>query len=167
MKKSNYDFWLRYHCGLWIGPLTKNAQKEIRASEFAMHLLIPTQYFEQNIKNTNIVHWDTVKKLANELQVSAEMILLSLYYNMSGSDGPIPWSTRCILLQKIYTALSKTTLEEIINLHQIENMSHLFQVPIEVLLLKYCDLKRAEENLVNPIPDKPKRHFFRIPKYRK
>lgn len=45
MFKNDFNFWLNYHKGEFIGPLTEKQLKEIRACEFAMQLLLPTEIF--------------------------------------------------------------------------------------------------------------------------
>ena len=42
MKQMEYKLWCDYHLGRVDRPFTPDEEREIRANEFAMHLLVPT-----------------------------------------------------------------------------------------------------------------------------
>ena len=48
MFKCDYNLWVDYHSGKINRDLTEDEKKEIRASDFAMHLLVP----EKTLLNT-------------------------------------------------------------------------------------------------------------------
>lgn len=88
MFKSDYDFWLDYHRGTINRELTKKEYSEIRASEFAMHLLIPTKTLLKvcggysNMKNifyeSNSVNSPKIRKLANAFCVPKEVMAIKI-----------------------------------------------------------------------------------------
>ena len=87
MKKSNYNLWLAYHYGNINRKLTKKEYCEIRACEFAMHLLIPTEAVLEicggldSLKNMNIYHnYPVIKKLAQKFCVPEDVMLFKLDY---------------------------------------------------------------------------------------
>ena len=89
MFKSDYNFWLAWHYGQIDRKLTEKEESEIRASEFAMHFLIPTNALLEkcggydNLKNQNIYHnYPLIRKLANEFHVSEDIMLFKLDYIM-------------------------------------------------------------------------------------
>lgn len=85
MKKDDYNFWLAYHTGKINRKLTEKEYSEIRACEFAMHLLIPTDRLLEmcggldNLKNMNIYHnYPVIKELAKAFDVSEDVMILKI-----------------------------------------------------------------------------------------
>ncbi len=85
MMRSDYQLWLEYHCGSIQRKLTERELKEIRAFDFALHLLVPQNVLldklggYENLKNMHIYHnYPLIKKLAKEFNVNEELILVQL-----------------------------------------------------------------------------------------
>lgn len=77
MMKSEYEFWKDYRNGKINRELTSDEHKEIRASDFAMHLLIPTDAllqevggFDNLVKIISNLEVETIKHLAQNLGLS-------------------------------------------------------------------------------------------------
>lgn len=86
MTKGDYYFWLAYHYGGVGRPLTKNELKEVRASDFAMELLVPTDVVLKkcggldNLKKLDIYHDSSLtRRLAQEFEVPEEVVRCKLY----------------------------------------------------------------------------------------
>ena len=62
MFKKDYVFWLMYHKGLINRELTDKEYSEIRASDFAMHLLIPTKTLLKRCKG-----YENLKKFMKQI----------------------------------------------------------------------------------------------------
>lgn len=88
MFKSDYNLWVDYHQGKINRELTEDEKKEIRASDFAMHLLVPTDvlmnecggyegikkiYYDYSVGNPY-----PVKKLAFLFEVEPILVLLKI-----------------------------------------------------------------------------------------
>lgn len=76
MHKGDYSFWIAYHYGKINRKLTEKEYNEIRASDFAMHLLIPTELLlrecggAENLTQIDIYHdFLIIRKLANQFKV--------------------------------------------------------------------------------------------------
>lgn len=87
MFRGDCDFWLAYHRGEIQRDLTEKEFREIRASEFAMHLLIPTKELLKecggynNIKNIIILSdVSRIRELANRFKVPVEVMSIKISY---------------------------------------------------------------------------------------
>lgn len=85
MFKGDYNFWLAYHYGKIHRKLTEKEYSEIRASEFAMHLLIPTGALlmecggAENLANMNIFHnYPKIRELANKFKVPEDVMVIKI-----------------------------------------------------------------------------------------
>lgn len=83
MHKRDFNFWIRYHEGKIKRKLTKEEYSEIRASDFAMYLLIPEKALlnvcggkENFAKIDTYYNYSLIKELANYFEVPAEVMLI-------------------------------------------------------------------------------------------
>ena len=85
MKQSDYKLWLDYRYGEIDRALTEKEYHEILASDFAMHLLVPTDALLEkcggieNLKNMKI--WENFKlimKWAKEFCVSEDVVIIKI-----------------------------------------------------------------------------------------
>ena len=85
MTKDDYQLWENYHLGLIKRELSEEEQKEIDASEFAMHLLVPTEAISQIAEYFGgleiVLHSSTlVQMLANKFVVPTNIIIFKIDY---------------------------------------------------------------------------------------
>lgn len=85
MWKKDLDLWKKYHLGLINRELTNSEIKEIKASDFAMHLLVPTNAISQFCDENGgveqvILSDDMIKALANHFKVDEYVIYFKLQY---------------------------------------------------------------------------------------
>lgn len=84
MKDNDYKLWLDYHYGLINRQLTKEEESEIRACEFAMHFLIPTEMLlkECNYDRLKKIVLSNDSKMINKLstlfQVPTEVMIIKI-----------------------------------------------------------------------------------------
>ena len=85
MKQSDYKLWLDYRYGEIDRALTEKEYQEILASDFAMHLLVPTKALLEkcggieNLKNMKI--WENftlITKWAKEFCVSVDVVIIKI-----------------------------------------------------------------------------------------
>lgn len=93
MFKGDYDFWLDYHSGKINRNLTKEEYSEIRASDFAMHLLIPTEALLKECggytKLENIFeseNYAEMRKLADKFHVPVKAMIIKISYVLEGVE---------------------------------------------------------------------------------
>lgn len=98
MYKSDYQFWLAYHSGKINRRLTKKEYSEIRASDFAMHLLIPTDKLLEKCGGLDILkgidinyNYRIIKNLARVFYVPEEVMAIKINYikNKKNTDNKI------------------------------------------------------------------------------
>ncbi len=87
MYKKDYNLWVRYHKGQINRELTEEEYKDIKASDFAMHFLVPTKALIQEcgglsaIENADFFNdYYKVFYLANIFCVPIEVIQIKLEY---------------------------------------------------------------------------------------
>lgn len=92
MKESDYQLWLYYHYGLLKRELTEEEYKEIRASEFAMHFLIPTKQLLKlcgGYKNLPNIDFVRISELAKLFKVSWEVMQIKIHTLMELSEEEV------------------------------------------------------------------------------
>lgn len=85
MTKGSYKLWCDYHLGRINRELTSEEVDEIEASEFAMHLLVPTSAVETISKNNGglanlIKDVDTIESYAKLFNVEKEVFYFKIKY---------------------------------------------------------------------------------------
>lgn len=96
MWKSNYQLWLDYHAGKLNGKkLSDKELSEIRASEFAMHLLCPTEAILEAVGGYSRLHKIMkdffrrdfmIVQLADRFQVQPEVMIIKVRDILSKGD---------------------------------------------------------------------------------
>lgn len=92
MQECDYQLWLSYHYGLLKRELTEEEYKEIRASEFAMHFLIPTKQLLKlcgGYKNLPNIDYARISELARLFEVSWEVMQIKIDSLMDLSEEEV------------------------------------------------------------------------------
>lgn len=77
----NLKFWYEYKTGIIKRNLTKEEEQEIRANDFAMHLLLPTESFKRVLKKLKLDGYNNeqiVIKLSENFRVPPIVVLVKL-----------------------------------------------------------------------------------------
>ena len=81
MTEDSYDFWVKWKLGLINRELTKKETADIKASEFAMHLLFPTPLAEALINKygqTIFCNKIFMEMIAENLDIPYEVAVFKL-----------------------------------------------------------------------------------------
>ena len=84
MTKEDYSLWVNYHLGnVKLSELNKREIKEIQASEFAMHLLVPTKSILKMIGGEGYLlsaasDEEVLEKLSEHFRVDRHVVLFKL-----------------------------------------------------------------------------------------